>query len=81
VLNLIFLGWLDHLLGAVLGFVQMLLLLEAILLVAWFFPVPNLSDNVHTSALAMAMLRPLSGLIEPLLPPEFQLLKLIHPLP
>jgi membrane protein required for colicin V production len=75
-LNLIFLGWLDHLLGAVLGGVQMLLLMEVILIVASVFPVPGLSDAVRDSPVAEAMLRPLSFVLN-FLPPEFQYIKLL----
>ena len=78
VLNLIFLGWLDHLLGAVLGVIQMLLLMEVFLVVATVLYVPGLSDTVRSSQLAGIMLRPLFALIEPLLPPEFQFLKILQ---
>ena len=81
VLNLIFLGWLDHLLGAVLGVVQMLLLIEVLLLIASVFPVPNLSDTVASSGAAGVLLRPLSfviGLLPPDLQAQIQLLLLLR---
>ena len=74
VLNLIFLGWLDHLLGAVLGGVQMLLLIEILLVVATVFPVPDLSDAVRQSTLAGIMLQPLYNVVWGLLPPEIHVL-------
>ena len=78
VLNLIFLGWLDHVLGAALGVIQMLLLLEVFLVAANVFYVPGLSDAVRSSPLAETMVRPLFALVEPLLPPELLFLKLLR---
>jgi membrane protein required for colicin V production len=70
VLGLLFLGWLDHLLGAALGILQMLLLLSVITIVATVFPVPGLSDAINNSALAPTLARPLSFIVD-WLPPEF----------
>lgn len=75
-LNLIFLGWLDHLLGALLGVAQMLILMEAILVVATVIRVPNLSDAIDNSAVAGVLLRPLSFVVD-LLPPEFQIIRVL----
>ena len=77
-LNLVFLGWADHLLGAALGVIQMLLLLGVILVAANVFYVPGLSDAVRASTLAEIMVRPLFALITPLLPPEFLFLRLLR---
>ncbi len=71
VLGLLFLGWLDHLLGALLGLVQMLLLLAVIIIAATVFPVPGLSDAVQQSNLAPLVAQPLSFIVD-WLPPEFQ---------
>jgi len=71
VLGLLFLGWLDHLLGAVLGLVQMLLLLAVIIIAATVFPVPGLSEAVQQSSLAPSVAQPLSFIVD-WLPPEFQ---------
>lgn len=64
--GLLFLGWLDHLLGGVLGLAQAVLA-GAILLVGMVtFPLSAWSDSVGTSALAGALLRvgsPLTALL------------------
>ena len=75
-LNLIFLGWLDHVLGALLGVAQMLILIEVILVVASVIRVPNLSDAVDSSTLAGILLRPLSFVVD-LLPPEFKVIRIL----
>jgi membrane protein required for colicin V production len=70
VANLLFLGWLDHLLGALLGLATSLALVMALLVVATVFPVPNLSEAIKESVVA----RWLGGfvpLILAMLPPEF----------
>ncbi|MGI8588836.1 MAG: CvpA family protein [Chloroflexia bacterium] len=69
-LGLLFLGWADHLLGAVLGVAQMLLLMAVVIIVADAFPVPNLSDGVQNSTLAPLVARPFSFVVD-WLPPEF----------
>jgi membrane protein required for colicin V production len=68
--NLLFLGWLDHALGALLGLVTSLMLMMALIVVATVFPVPNVSEAVRESQVA----RLLSGfipLVLAMLPPEF----------
>ncbi len=70
VLGLLFLGWLDHLLGALLGIAQMVLLMGVITIVATVFPVPGLSDAVRESTLAPLLTRPLAFVVD-WLPPEF----------
>jgi membrane protein required for colicin V production len=76
VLGLLFLGWLDHLLGAVLGLVQMAMLMAVIIFVATLFPVPNLSDAVRESALAPFVAQPFSFLLG-WLPPEFDTVRFL----
>jgi membrane protein required for colicin V production len=69
--KLLFLGWLDHLLGGILGFLMAVTLAVPLLVVATVFPVPGLSDAVRTSQVAHWF----SGyvpVILTMLPPEFQ---------
>ncbi|HET7079263.1 MAG TPA: CvpA family protein [Chloroflexia bacterium] len=75
-LGLLFLGWADHLLGALLGVFQMLLLMAVIIMVATLFPVPGLSDAVRQSTLAPAVARPFTFVLD-WLPPEFGLLRFL----
>jgi membrane protein required for colicin V production len=70
VANLLFLGWLDHLLGALLGLATSLALVMALLVVATVFPVPNLSDAIKASVVAH-WLGGFVPLILAMLPPEF----------
>lgn len=65
--GLLFLGWLDHLLGGLLGLLQALLAGAAILTVLAAFPQPAWSDLLAGSQLAGGLLR-LGGLFAPLLP-------------
>jgi membrane protein required for colicin V production len=70
VARLLFLGWLDRLLGALIGLVISLTLTMAVVVVATVFPVPGLSDAVRESQVA----RWFSGYIPvvlAMLPPEF----------
>lgn len=69
--GLLFLGWLDHLLGGLLGVVQAALA-AAILLVAMVsFPLDWWSDAVATSTLAEPLLR-VGGVFNGVLPEYFQ---------
>jgi membrane protein required for colicin V production len=71
VAKVLFLGWLDHLLGGLLGLLMALTLIMAVLVVATVFPVPGLSDTVRTSQVAHWF----SGYVPvvlSMLPPEFQ---------
>jgi membrane protein required for colicin V production len=71
VAKLLFLGWLDHILGALLGFLMAITLVMSMLVVATVFPVPGLSDSVRTSQVAHWF----SGYVPvvlSMLPPEFQ---------
>ena len=63
VAKLLFLGWADHLLGAVVGFLLGLTSIMAMVVVATVFPVPGLSDGLQDSQVA----RFLTGYV-----PEFQ---------
>lgn len=55
--GLVFLGWLDHLLGALLGLAQGLLAVTAVLIVLVVFPVEPWSGFVRSSLLAGWLLR------------------------
>jgi membrane protein required for colicin V production len=74
VLNLLFLGWLDNVLGALLGLVTSLALVMALLAVATVFPAPNLSEDIMDSWVAQWLTNFVPVLL-PLLPPEFQLFR------
>jgi len=69
--KLLFLGWLDHLLGGILGFIMAITLVAPILVVATVFPVPGLSEATMSSQVAHWF----SGYVPvvlAMLPPEFQ---------
>jgi membrane protein required for colicin V production len=71
VANLLFLGWLDHLLGALIGLIMSVMLVMALLAVATVFPVQGLAEDVRKSQVAQW----LSGFVPvvlAMLPPEFQ---------
>ncbi len=75
--GLLFLGWLDHVLGGGLGFIQAVLICATILLVAITFPLPAWQTAVDQSHLADPVLR-IGWLLLPLLQDEFrQALQLI----
>jgi len=69
--GLLFLGWLDHLLGGILGLVQGVLAGAVLLLAMVAYPLPLWSDAVNGSQLAEGLLR-VSGLLTPLLPTFFE---------
>lgn len=71
VAKLLFLGWADRLLGALLGLVVSLTLVMAMVVVATVFPVPGLSDGVRESRVA-EMLSGYIPVVLAMLPPEFQ---------
>jgi membrane protein required for colicin V production len=71
VANLIFLGWLDHVLGGVLGLATSILLAMPMLIVATVFPVPNVSEAVRQSQVAQ-WLGGFIPVVLAMLPPEFQ---------
>src|SRR5688500_428385 len=71
VANLLFLGWLDNLLGALLGLIMSMMLVMALLAVATVFPVSGLSDDVRESQVAQ-WLSNFVPLVLAMLPPEFQ---------
>lgn len=70
VAKLLFLGWLDRLLGALLGLLIALTLTMALVVVATVFPVPGLSDGVRDSQVAK-MLSGYIPVVLAMLPPEF----------
>jgi membrane protein required for colicin V production len=76
VLGLLFLGWLDHLLGALLGVFQMALLMAVVIFVATMFPVGGLSDAIRASSLAPFVAQVFSFALA-WLPPEFNTVRLL----
>ena len=69
--GLLFLGWIDHLLGGVLGLFQATLAAAALLLGMATFPLPAWSEALGNSALAEPLLR-VGGVFTPILPELFQ---------
>ncbi len=67
-MGLLFLGWLDHAIGAILGIVQGALLCAAILLVAQVFPDASWQPALQQSSLAPLLIATAGALITPLLP-------------
>jgi membrane protein required for colicin V production len=70
--GLLFLGWLDHLLGGLLGLVQAALAAGALLVMMVAFPLELWSDSIATSTLAQPLLR-VGGVFAGLLPEYFEL--------
>ncbi len=70
VANLLFLGWLDHVLGAVVGLITSVTLVMVLLVVVTVFPVPNVSEAIKGSVLAH-LLGGFTPLVVAMLPPEF----------
>jgi membrane protein required for colicin V production len=71
-IGLLFLGWLDHLIGGLLGLLQGLLACTVILLVAATFPLSLWTPAVADSQFAPTLVRAFSFLL-PLLPDSFHL--------
>jgi membrane protein required for colicin V production len=69
--GLLFLGWLDHLLGGVLGLFHAALAAAVLLLAMFTFPLPAWSSALAGSTLAEPLLR-VGGVFTPLLPELFQ---------
>jgi membrane protein required for colicin V production len=69
-IGLLFLGWIDHLLGGVLGLAQAVLAAAALLIGLVAFPTPAWSAALEGSALAPGLLRAAGALIA-LLPEMF----------
>jgi membrane protein required for colicin V production len=69
--GLLFLGWLDHLLGGVLGLVQAGLAAAVLVLAMVIFPLESWSDAVATSVLAQPLLQ-VGGIFGAVLPDYFQ---------
>jgi membrane protein required for colicin V production len=68
--GLLFLGWIDHLLGGVLGLAQAVLAGAALLIGMLAFPSPQWSAALEGSALAASLLR-VAGSLTALLPAMF----------
>ena len=68
--GLLFLGWIDHLLGGVLGLAQAVIAGAALLIGLVAFPLPTWSAAVAGSTLASGLLR-VAGALTPLLPEMF----------
>jgi len=71
--GLLFLGWLDHLIGGVLGLIQGALLCTVILLVAAVFPTAAFPAAVAHSRLAPQLVRIIGSMILLFLPAPFHL--------
>ncbi len=69
--GLLFLGWVDHLLGGVLGLVQALLASAALIIITMAFPLPAWNQSIATSQLTPPLL-PLSAALTALLPEMFR---------
>lgn len=69
--GLLFLGWLDHLLGGLLGLAQAVLAAAALLIGMVAYPLPVWSSAIEGSTLAGGLLR-VSGLFAPILPEFFE---------
>jgi membrane protein required for colicin V production len=70
VARLLFLGWLDRVLGAILGLLVALTLTMSMVVVATVFPVPGLSDGVRDSQVAQ-MFSGYIPVVLAMLPQEF----------
>jgi len=71
--GLLFLGWLDHLIGGVLGLIQGALLCTVILLVAAVFPTAAFADALANSRVAPQLVRIIGSMILLFLPAPFHL--------
>jgi membrane protein required for colicin V production len=69
--GLLFLGWLDHIGGALLGFIQAILLCVVLVAVAATFPNALWADSLRNSQFALALLRGF-GFILALLPEQYR---------
>jgi membrane protein required for colicin V production len=69
--NLLFLGWLDHLLGGLIGLITSVGLVLALLVVVTVFPVPDVSQAVNDSVVAH-WLGGFVPVVLAMLPPEFR---------
>jgi|HigsolmetaAR206D_1030411.scaffolds.fasta_scaffold08447_3 membrane protein required for colicin V production len=71
--GLLFLGWVDHMLGGVLGFIQASLACITILALSTIYPLPGISQAIHESQLGSIFLAASSS-IALLLPEHLQLI-------
>lgn len=70
--GLLFLGWLDHLIGALLGLIQAVLLSTVLVAVAATFPNAVWADALRSSQFALGLLRAF-GFVLALLPEQYRL--------
>jgi membrane protein required for colicin V production len=71
--GLLFLGWLDHLIGGVLGLIQGMLLCTVILLVAAVFPTEIFANALADSRVAPQLVRVVGSVVLIFLPAPFHL--------
>jgi membrane protein required for colicin V production len=71
--GLLFLGWLDHLIGGVLGLLQGGLVCAVVLLFVTLFPSVSLSNALAVSRVAATLVRVGGVLLLPFLPPPVRL--------
>ena len=71
--GLLFLGWLDHLIGGLLGLIQGLLVCTVILLVAAVFPTDRFASALAESRIAPQLVRVIGSAILVFLPAPFHL--------
>jgi membrane protein required for colicin V production len=71
--GLLFLGWLDHLIGGVLGLVQGMLLCTVILLVVAVFPTEVFANAIAHSRVAPQLVRVIGSVVLMFLPAPFHL--------
>jgi membrane protein required for colicin V production len=71
--GLLFLGWLDHVIGGILGLLQGALVCAVILLVAAVLPSVTLTNAISASRVAAALVRVGGVLLLPFLPPTVRL--------
>lgn len=69
-IGLLFLGWLDHLLGGLLGLAQAVLALAALMVGLVTFPVPSWTSALQDSRFAEPLLR-VGGVLTTMLPEMF----------
>jgi membrane protein required for colicin V production len=69
--NLLFFGLVDHILGAVLGFIQFLIVVEVVVVGGVIFPTPFLRDAIAGSRIAPILLQAFSFIVA-FFPPELQ---------
>jgi len=71
--GLLFLGWLDHLLGGVLGLIQGMLICTVVLIVAAVFPTEAFGNALADSRVAPQLVRVIGSVVLIFLPAPFHL--------